>query len=257
MSKIANEEVLIAKKKAEEAKIFYTQEDYDDLLAKLAALKGSLMGYAMQYATDRTHWLVTKRDIEKWFSVDMGSFDFRGKIDLLPHVSKSEVILVDHKMMSNVNEAFIDKLPLDSQMRGYIFGALYGLRIKISRIVYNVVKKCKLRQKGGETTQGFCSRICKDYYDVRPDFYFHRETLRFSTSDIAAFVHSLNMTHQEFTQYANSKMGSPFGPLDPRSWPDSDNACVDFFRPCPFLPLCIEGLDKATSNMYKQWNRDE
>ena len=226
---------------------FYQQDEYDDLLRLISAIRGMLIGYSKVYRDDKKKWSLTKRDVEVWFNIDMGDFDFVGKIDLMP-TQKKKLLLVDHKVISNIGESYLEKLSLDGQMRGYILGA-NSLGLKPKRVVYNLIRKCKLRKKSGEGLEEFCKRIEQDYLD-RPDFYFQREELRFSKADVEAFEHDLRKTHEQYDHIITSAAD----PLDPWEWPCNDDACDDYHRTCEFFPLCIQGLDIGTSKLYTQRN---
>lgn len=252
MKKIAARIAAEALKEVETYAEYYDQEDYDKVTSLLATLTGMLTGYAHIYKGDKEKWKFTKEDVECWFSVDMGSFIFKGKLDLLPCSSAGKQLLVEHKAVKNIHESNIERLPLDTQMRGYIFGADAGLNRKPKQVIYDLVKKCSLRKKSNETIEEFNERIAEDYKE-RPDFYFRREKLRFSTQDINAFVNDLYRTHWEFTSLVNNLAD----PLDPRNWICSDHICDEFFRTCPYLPLCLQGLDRGTAKLYYQYNEGE
>ncbi len=249
MKKIITNIVKETQKRIEQNFEFYGQDEYDDLQILLNTLTGMLTAYAKVYAKDREKWSFAKKDTEVWFQVSMGPFDFKGKIDLLP-LQKGKQLIVDHKVVSKIGESFVEKLALDSQMRGYILGSTEHLKRPPSKVVYNLIRKCKLRQKSNESVEEFSQRIQEDYLD-RPDFYFQRETLRFSKQDVEAFKYDLQKTHAEYAWLINYA----FDAEDPREWPCSDGVCDDFFRTCDYFPLCTQGLDKGTARLYQQYNK--
>lgn len=249
--KIANQIAAKTKERIEKNVNFYDQDDYDELQVLLNTLTGMLVAYATVFKSDRANWKLTKQDVETWFSVNLGPFDFKGRIDLLP-LQKRKQLLVDHKVVSNIQESYLEKLPLDSQLRSYILGATRDLKRSPKKVVYNLIRKCKLRQKSQESTQEFCDRIQQDYIDRR-DFYFHREIMMFSKDDIEAFEYDLRKTHAEFAWLVNSSKS----PLDPREWPCSDHICDEYFRTCEYCPLCLQGLDKGTARLYTQYNKED
>jgi len=250
MKKVAARITEETQKRIEQNVNFYDQDDYDELQTLLNTLTGMLMGYVEVYSEDRENWVYNKNDQEVWFQVDMGSFDYRGLIDLLP-VQKSKQLVVDHKVLSNFGVSFIETLPMDGQLRSYILGATQGLKRSPKKVVYNIIRKCKLRQKSNETTEEFSERIQEDYLN-RPGFYFHRETLRFSKDDIAALERDLQEVHAEFAWHVNKSDN----PLEPEEWPCcSGHNCTEFFSTCPYLPLCTQGLDRGTGRLYTQYNK--
>lgn len=234
---------------ADEAKVnaeFYDQDEFDKLSANLETLSGMLIGYADSYSEDRKMWTIKRDHIEIEWEVDMGDFDYIGKIDLLKK-EKGKWGLVEHKTASKIEQSYIDRLPLDTQCRSYIFGAIRGLDIKPQSILYDVVRKCKLRRKSNETADQFNDRIAEDYV-ARPDFYFFREDLRFSMSDIDALEYEIRQAHAEL-QFVIKTHDHPD---NPRSWMPDDAECNAFFRLCPFHKLCTSGLDRGTGHMYLQ-----
>jgi len=242
-----------AMEKVEGYAAYYDQDDYDDLIATSTTVVGMLIGYSVMYKKDKGHLVIDKRtDVETWFQVNMGGFDWKGKIDLLPCTANGKQLLMEHKAVRNFNESFIEVLPLDTQITGYLFGAAEGLGRPPAQVVYNLIRKCQLRRKSNESSEDYCDRIAKDY-KKRPDFYFYREKLRYNKSDLAAFEFDLRKTNQEY----NRLLEDSFDPLDPREWPCSGHICKEFFRKCEFFPLCIQGLDQGTARLYTQYNEGE
>ncbi len=244
MSKIAFEQC-----KGLEQKIFthgklYDEEEFDKLQTGLETLTGMLTAYAELYSADRGAWRNVRTEQE--FQVDLGSFIFRGKLDLLGK-DKDGDFFAEHKTASSIDESYIDRLPLDTQVRGYIYGALFGAHTPIRRVLYNVTRKSKLRRKQSESASEFNQRI-KDDYAARPDFYFYREMLMFSKDDIANFQLELNQTHKEYQAIVDSIRDSK----DPRSWLPNDTVCNEFFKTCPYHNLCVNGMDASSKLLYEQ-----
>ena len=252
MKRIAERMGEAAKQEIKELGEFYDQSDYEKLTTLVNTLTGMLVGYAKVYAHERKMWNIDRKGIERKEVMDMGDFDFVFKVDLLTIHGKTN-FLVEHKTAARIPESYIDKLPLDLQVRGYVYGASHknGLGKKISKVVYDVVKKCKLRRKGDEPADEFDERIANDYVE-RPEFYFFRETLMFGKPSLAAFELELMQSHEEYMWYINSR-----DPLDPRNWRPCDNICNEFFKTCPYQTLCLKGLDKGTAWGFQQYIRDE
>jgi len=249
MKKIATRIVNETQKRIEQNVNFYDQAEYDKLQILLNTITGMLMAYAKFYSKDKEIWSVTKKDTEVWFQTNLGSFDFKGRIDLLP-LQRGKQLVLDHKVVSQIGQSFVEKLSMDGQLRGYILGCRKGLNRSPKRVVYNLIRKCKLRQKSNESLKEFSERICLDYVD-RPDFYFQRETLIFSNNDVKAFEHDLRKTHAEYSWLIDNASN----PLDPKEWTCNDAACDDYFRTCEFFPLCAGCLDVGTSRLYTQYNK--
>lgn len=236
-------------KTAEENADFYDQGEYDKLMSGLATVVGMLVGYSRMFKDDKKIYRITKQDVEVWYQVNMGDFDWKGKVDLLPRNLAGKQFLMEHKAVKNFSETTLETLPLDTQVRGYIFGTSEGLQRKPKQIIYNQIRKCQKRKKSNQTAKEYCQEIADDY-EARPEFYFQREKLRFNLESIAAFEYDLRKIHQQYVDY----LKSCHNPLDPREWSCSTWVCKEFFRTCPFLPLCLSGLDRGTASIYTQYN---
>jgi hypothetical protein len=247
MPKIAAKIVQALVKKIAGEGEFYDQGEHDDLLKAVSTVEGMLNGYARSYAADRKRWKLKRGDVEREFKIDMGDFDFAGKIDLLPTIAKKRVIM-DHKTASKIGKSYLERLPMDTQVRAYIMGALRGLGIKTDQVLYNVIRKTGLRRKSDESMKKFCARIALDY-EARPDWYFFRETLTFDKDSIAALELEIQQTHAMW-QWLMNRDKSVI--LDPRSWTPTDTTCSEFFKTCPYYRLCTLGLDHGTAHWYYQ-----
>lgn len=214
-----------------------SQEDYDKIIATYHTFVGMLIGYARVYHQDRQLWHIDRSNVELQFHVDMGEFDFRGKIDLVAHCDEFGWFIVEHKTASKLGSGYIERLPLDTQNRGYLFGAMH-LGFHPNTIMYDVVRKCQLRRKKGETADQFNERISLDY-EARPSNYFFREPLKFSSQDIDAFEFEVHQTHAEYKAIVRGDFGDP---RDPRSWLPTDTTCDEFFKKCEMLEACTNGL---------------
>jgi hypothetical protein len=240
---------------------YYDQDEYDKVESAIEVFSGMMLGYGAKYYEDRKQWNIERNSIEAKFKVDMGEFDYMGKMDLVTNHKKYRR-LVEHKSASSIRSSYIDRLPLDTQIRGYVFGATEGLGITgINEVLYDVMKKCKLRRKSNELQEDFNNRIRDDYVS-RPDFYFYREVITIPKDSLDAFQYEVRQTHAEYQAITKEMWADKDAavyylrtigdPLDPRSWTPNDAVCDDFFRACEFLPLCTQGLDRATGHAYEQ-----
>jgi len=257
MKKIAARYAITAGEEIRAASEYYDQFEYDKLMTLIDTFEGMLIGYGEVYRHERKIWIIDREGIEAEKTIDMGEFDFIFKTDLITKKmvkNRERHHLVEHKTAAQIPDSYIDVLPLDTQVRGYIFGANHpkGLNKTVSEVIYDVVKKCKLRRKSNEPLDVFSQRIADDYMN-RPDFYFFREKLKFNKSDIAAFELELRQVHTEYQWLIDTLKD----PLDPRYWAPSDFICNEFFKKCPYSTLCLQGLDRGTACMYEQFIKEE
>jgi len=228
----------------------FSQEDYDKYRLMVDGFAGMMNGYAEHYSKDRAEWNIRRESIEYEFKIDMGDFDFAGKIDLVNKLKKYDQV-VEHKTASKISSSYIERLALDAQVRGYVFGCQRGLGIKTGHVLYDVVRKSQLRRKSGESVEDFSERVRVDYL-TRPEFYFHREPLNYNKSDIDAFEYNLRKTHTEYKRLIAAPDEFGIKVDDPRSWEENDGACTNYFRLCEYHALCTQGLEKGNGLMFQQ-----
>lgn len=249
MAKIAPKYITPAFEEATANEDYYDDDEYQKLMFQLEMLTGMMMGYEEVYANDRKEWNIERSNIERSFSVDLDDFFYNGKVDLFAHRNKSpkQKVVWDHKTQGiKISGAVVDRLPMDFQFRGYIFGSKKGLGYQSTRFMVDIIYKCKLRKKSNESQKSFHQRIAEDYM-ARPDFYFYREEMQFSQQDILSFEHELRCIHQEFMQIINER-----DPYDPWSWPTNGQSCTDFNRTCELMDLCRNGLNQDAIMLYHQ-----
>lgn len=248
MAKIASRLVGKAEKEAAESEALFDQGEYDKFLAELMAAEGMLLGYEAVYESDRDA-IPDETYPESWFEVEFEppyeAMKLVGKIDLATRVSGDKWRIWEHKTAGQMSGSYIERLSMDTQVRAYIYGAKWGLDLDVKEVVYNVTRKCRLRRKANEKRKDYLTRIRDDYYK-RPDFYFWRETLRFSNSDLEAFERDLILTQEMRELYLKETIWDM-----PENWYCNDKMC-DNYGMCPFFPICRAGLDKGSMHLYYQ-----
>lgn len=246
MKRIAASHAAAAMNEVETNQEFYDQDEYDKLRAVAATLEGMLVGYARTYKEEHNERRIPKEHVEAVFTVEIApGIQLDGKVDLILPATPTTMLVVEHKTASSIRASYIERLPLDSQVQAYILGAKFGLGHKVTRVLYDVVRKCRLRRKANETADEFNERIALDY-QARPAFYFFREKLKCQPIDSDNFKRNVVRTHREFCCLLQNPVEYP------EEWVPTDTMCDEFFRSCPYLPLCLVGLDKGTARMYRQ-----
>ncbi len=252
MDAIALKRVQLLQKEAQEQHEFYGEDEWLKLQAAIAMFQGMMAGYSQMYAADRNNWVIDRNMIERQFMVNCGEFDYSGKIDLSARLKQRKKaqpkFIVEHKTASDINEAYINRIALDTQCRAYVWGSIHGCGEDIRTVVYDVVRKSKLRLKQKETATEFCERISDDYLS-RPGFYFYREPLIVSKSDLDAFEFEMRQTHKDYELWCSGEFGDP---LDPRTWGINDDYCTAYHRTCEYFQLCAGSLDRGTATFYDQ-----
>jgi len=141
--------------------------------------------------------------------------------------------LTEYKTMGQTpNEAFADKLLLDTQITLYWYAAQRYNDIDIEEIQYRVARKPSIRQRKDETIRDYASRIIEDYR-LRPEFYFYEETIYRTSEDLEEFERHLWST----VQLLNTLERGEF-------WPQNTSRCHLWYgKACDYMPLCLQEED--------------
>ena len=253
MNKIALKHAGAARNSIQQNGEFYNDSQLDKFMHQAQILQGMLMGYGEMYREDRKNWDINRKAIEVPFEVDYGDYAFVGKIDLHVHRLLSEKrkrpFVVEHKTAAKIDAGYIDRLPVDTQIRGYALGATKGLQLPTTSILYDVVAKTKIRRKSGESVQEYNDRISLEYQS-KPGKYFYREPLKFKKSHVEALEWKIYQIHKEY-EYICSNMEF-FDDPNPAYFIPNDGSCYNYNTTCPYLLLCTVGLDRGTAMAYKE-----
>lgn len=134
------------------------------------------------------------------------------------------------------------QLKIRSETTSQATGYVYGLRLlghPIKGILFDAVKRPRLRKGVSETTPEFAARIMQDYKE-RPDRYYHRDwayrnpiDLKHYENDMARFADDLRRKKRE------------------HGWYRSHGSCWMYNSECPFKKICFQDKpDKITLDLY-------
>lgn len=216
-----------------------TKEDSDKVWMQQAVVIGMVKGYAKEYL---------KKDLKDFDVVEAeGSFDaalptgwrYMGKKDLVLRRKKNKkLVLMEHKTAGRIDASYVAKLPLDNQILGYGWAEREREGNTFNEIIYNVTKKPQIQQKQTESLRAFLKRVEDDYY-LYPSKYFYRDTLVFTENDLdrfgkelRRFVRNIERAQAEDDFFQNSGHCTAMGV-------------------CPFMRLCLEGVNKDTLLHYR------
>lgn len=214
-------------------------EDSDNIWMQQAVVCGMVKGYAQLYL---------KRDLAEYKVVETeGSFDakldngwtYHGKKDMVVLRKKDmKLFLMEHKTAGRIDAGYVAKLPMDNQILGYGWAQRAKTGRKFDGVIYNVTKKPQIRQRQTESLQQFMKRVEDDYH-LNPGAYFYRETLTFGNEDLdrfgrelGRFVRNIDRAQAEGDFYQNAGHCTAMGT-------------------CPFMKLCLEGVNKNTLLHYR------
>jgi len=152
------------------------------------------------------------------------SFVLAGKPDDLVKTDQ-KWWLVEYKTAGTVDKSYIDKLMLDTQITTYIYAMQKFFNIKISGVIYRILRKPSIRQTKKETVNQFIDRLIQDYKD-RPEFYFYEEKLHRSQEDLNEFESELWDITQDLLKCRKEGL-----------WYKNTSRCKDWGK-CEYIPLC-------------------
>ncbi len=242
----------------------------DEQKASWQLARAMFTGYAERYA-DEDFDIV---EVEKSFTGEIRNpdtgrlsqtFVIAGKADGIVR-RPDGMYLLEHKTASSIDGNYLDKLWTDTQIALYSH-YLRQLGYPIVGVIYNVLLKCRLKQKTGETEREFEARLAElaaknksgrstakrqlpepdeayrarllEWYS-RPEA-FHREHIYLSEDRLAMLQEEVWEITQ---QYLDAKRRG--------KWLLNTANCFSYQRPCEYLPYCQSGFNpNVVDNLYE------
>ena len=221
------------------------QEEADKLETNRAIVQAMLEGYFDLYGKG---W-DGEYHPEKQFEISIinpasgatsRSYRLAGKVDGLLK-QDGRWWLVEYKTAGMIDKNYIDKLMLDQQLTTYIYALQRQEQIKISGVIYRMLRKPSIRQRKNETIGQFIERLTQDYKD-RPEFYFFEEQLYRSQEDLDEFEREIWDITQDLLKCRREGL-----------WYRNTSRCKDWGG-CEYLPLCTQQPDAADLFVKRQKN---
>jgi hypothetical protein len=138
----------------------------------------------------------------------------------------SGIWLWERKTASDIGPGYLEKLWSDSQITGYV-AALLDAGIPVQGVVYDVIKKTRIKQKKTESAPEFYERRKQLYQS--PEMY-HREPVYLSAQQILDWRRDVWQVTQDILACRRSG-----------KWYRNTSRCWDWHRPCEFVPICQSG----------------
>ncbi|WDI40488.1 RecB family exonuclease [Bremerella sp. P1] len=232
--------------------------------------RAMITGYASRYPSEDFDVV----EVEKTFTGEIRNpdtgrpsqtFVIAGKADAIVQ-QPDGMYLLEHKTASTIDANYLDKLWTDTQIALYSH-YLRQLGYPIVGVIYNVLLKCRLKQKAGETQEEYEARRAElaaknksgrstakrqmpesdEEYQARlAEWYarpevFHREHIYLSEDRLAMLQEEVWEITQQY--------------LDARrrgKWLLNTSSCFSYQRPCEYLPYCQSGFNPNVSdNLYE------
>jgi len=196
---------------------------------------------------------------------DTSAFSKRYKISgfidgIVKEKDTGKLFILEHKTAAKVDEEYLAKLPMDTQISLYCVFAEQKLNQPIAGIIYNVLIKTTMKPFAGETEEDFQIRyqeLCKKNKSGKSsatrkmpetdDQFVARLAEKYSCEDSDKFYRqviyisdtlkkNLKKNLWAFTQSLLSAKRANF-------YPQNQASCYDYHRPCDYYNLCLSGDD--------------
>jgi hypothetical protein len=169
------------------------------------------------------------------------SFDLLGYADEYIDFGGMRAGLVENKLVGQITEMSVRKLPLDRQVALACYGIWRATGQEVNEVFYRFTRKPSIKQRQGETVDEFCDRLTADYAE-RPDFYVHEEHFYRSADDLLR-------VETELWEWASQIRRQRAGDFACRN----TSHCTDFGG-CAYVPMCLgeqgaEGLYETRTSV--------
>lgn len=221
-----------------------TQEEQDELTLEIAKLKEIAFGYVDTYGTPG------RREVEFYLPLINPStgrasrtFQLGGKIDGMVPLGDSTALLVEDKLVSSLQRAMIERLPLDAQMSEYVSALRargWGAEVSYRHTRWPGINPEKAKEfktkdnRPAETIEDYRERLAEDIGD-RPEFYFDEQRLLFPDDHLGDY-------HRGRWGIAKSIMQARLVEAESgwqTAFPMNSGRCFEFGG-CEFIPLCTK-----------------
>jgi len=151
-------------------------------------------------------------------------FQMAGKGDLIVEDKENKIWYIEHKTAANISGVYIEKLPMDLQIKLYLPYLSDEIGKKISGVIYDVAQKTTIKIRQKDTLQDFENRLDKKYSN--PDL-FYREKIYVSDSELFSTFENIWEIVQLIEQSYKNKI-----------FIKNPTSCEKWNRVCGYFPLC-------------------
>lgn len=202
-----------------------------------ALARGMFKGYSMIYSPNEFEWIRPEIQFTKIFPNNFtpaGQVTLAGKTDALIRKGGNHVLLETKTTSDNSMSRYVDGLLLADQPCVYLTGFTDYSPIGV---LYNIVRKARLRQMTCESDQAFYGRIEQAYVnDAKNDReYYHREMVYRTPDELAQWHKEFLMVTADMCYYYPYK---------------NPKRCTDWSG-CEFKKLC-EGCEIQEEDFVKK-----
>jgi len=219
--------------------------DYQQVEVDKAALKGLMRGYRNVYRKElEGRSVLDFRYQEKELTWNLAlrgrTYVLTGKLDAVSvHRKSARHYIVERKFPGQLSKNFVDDMEMSPQTPWYLIAYCETYNPKRVGILYDYIRRPGIRQRKGESKEGFIQRVFKES-TTRPEFYFYRAFVRKSPQDILMLKQEIvNQIH--LMEYVSDK----------GLWSKNRKACLARGR-CQFLDICAHGQIPQVMAMFEK-----
>lgn len=159
---------------------------------------------------------------------------YYGKVDVLVKDAAGDWWILETKTAAanSINESYLDRVKIDSQVSGYMHGAKAILGSFPRGVIYNIIKKPAIRLKKGESSKAFAKRIYLEYAKMAEvKHYFTREQVIVGDKQLDRWLKNTTWTAGEITAALHLKR---------KVWPQNTGACTTKYGACQYMRACVD-----------------
>lgn len=199
-------------------------------------VSGAIRGYARLHKREEFKIIGTELDL----SAPTDRCTYTGTIDLLVEVN-GELVVIDHKTASSFDERFMTLYYTSKQAKGYGWLVWKNFGRVPSQLVFNMIRKPRIRLKKTETPDEFSSRIETVYVSEHGEYY-QSLPIPYSEADANDFEIFLNGVASEIRH-------------DTNYYPNGQWCNARFA--CPYIPICATGCGTLNPNNFAMFRKDD
>jgi len=191
----------------------------------------TMTGYHFRWETETQWW--ENLECEKKFALPLSNdWTFRGKLDRIARDRRTgKAALWERKTAAQTGESYYVRLPIDSQLLGYVTVAQQFLGFDLGDVIYDVLKKPGIRRKNEETPDEFAVRkgqvTLKEFKK-----HFERRSIKMKEILLEGYLSDLQQVTEMIEHSSNEG-------LWPRHHPGNRRGA------CAYLGLCLAGTEEV------------
>lgn len=210
-------------------------QDAQVAMAKVSAILKPYINYYKEEDGKEFEWV----ELEKKFDVIWNRYRLLGRRDGIVKVGE-DYWLFETKTTSQISdENYQRKLAFDFQVLFYITVAEHELKIPITGVIYNVIRKPSNRQGKNDSFQSFTKRM-QDAVEKDPEKFFIRYEAQYNERTKKEFQRELKMKLSMFQDWLEGRLPTY----------KNESACVGKWA-CQYLAQCAKDKDCMYENVTK------